>query len=74
MAEINNTNDQLVGSYGSNGIVVTLPHPMTTRQEVYRHAAWLLACAEVLPDDPQQVDDAGDPYTFAQYLTAVRNA
>jgi hypothetical protein len=74
MSEIDTSNSQFVGSY-QNSLVVQVPRPMRTRQDAHRHAAWIVACAEVLPDDPDQInEETGKPYTFEQYLHAVMNA
>ena len=72
MAEIDAANTQFVGKF-ANGIVVSAPAPMRTRQAVYRHTAWLLEMSVMLPDDTSQVDAAGDPYTLEAYREAVRN-
>lgn len=72
MADIETINDQFVGSF-NNGVVVQAPKPMRTKQDAYRHAAWIVAIAEMLPNDPAQVDDAGIPYTLDDYLQAVEN-
>jgi hypothetical protein len=74
MAEIETTNDQLVSFNGANeAIFVMHPKPMETRQTAYRHAAWIVAMAEMLPVDPVQVDGAGIPYTLDDYIQAVEN-
>lgn len=70
--QINTINDQFVGS-NSAGLVVSMPLAMRTRQDVFRHIAWLEVCAEVLNDDPNQKDSNGDPYTLDQYRAAVRS-
>lgn len=77
MAEIETINEQMVSFNSDIGVTVLRPQAMETRQAAYRHAAWIVAMAEMLPDEPGQVHDdgprKGKPYGFPSILNAVEN-
>lgn len=50
--EIDVTNSQLVGGNGAGEIVVAMPRARMTRDEALRHAAWLVAVADVDDEFP----------------------
>lgn len=54
---------------GLGRFVTSGPAVFRQRQAVYRHAAWLLCLAELLPEEDDQTG-----VTFEQILEAVRNA
>jgi hypothetical protein len=65
--EINTVNEFFVGF--QMGVIRPGHYPAcNTKQQALRFAAWVVASAEVLPDDE------GQPFTFDEYLTAIQNS
>lgn len=44
------------------------PPLFRTKQEAFRFAAWVMLCAEVLPDEPEQMG-----VTFDDVVDAIKN-
>jgi hypothetical protein len=63
--EINTSNEFAICA-SNKSIYPAFPPTLRTRQQAYRFAAWVVAMAEILPDEPQ--DD-----TFLDILHAIRN-
>lgn len=64
--EIDLTNEFFVGF--QMGVIRPGHYPVfSTKQQAWRFAAYVLTTAEVLPDDETQ------PFTFDEYLTALKN-
>jgi len=71
--KIDTENTQAVSFRQDYGVFVLAPLPMRTRQDVFRHVAWLMMLSETLPDHTEQRDTNGDPYTLDAYYVAVAN-
>jgi hypothetical protein len=66
----NTTNEFMVGVSGREfkrlGIGAMGGPGITTKQQAYRLAAWIVLCAEVLPDESGE-------HTFKEILKAIKN-
>lgn len=63
--EIDATNQFMVG-YQLNLVRPGIFPALTTKQQAYCFAAWVILQAELLPEDPKQ------PFSFEDYLNAVQ--